>query len=135
MHEIESWLTEAAAALGVLIRRATPEEARELVRQARAIFVEGDPRVWWLGLKLPFKQFPANQMQLSDVLPSSEGSCWLFPETDANEFGVYEIDARNVESVLQECAYFEYYVLARNLSWLVAESDHSLVFVCERPPA
>ncbi|MCW5964066.1 MAG: hypothetical protein KIT83_08505 [Bryobacterales bacterium] len=133
MHEIETWISEAATTLGLPLKRKAPEEGREVVKIARDIYVEDDPRVWWLRLKLPSKQVPAEELGLTEVLPSREGTCWLIPETDAEELPVYEFDAKNVERVIRECPYFEYYVLAQDFSWLVAESDHNVFFVCERP--
>ncbi|MDX2267789.1 MAG: hypothetical protein NW208_06760 [Bryobacter sp.] len=133
MHEIETWITEAAITLAIPFKRRTPEEGRDLVRSARAIFVEGDPRSWWLALKLPFKQFSSDEIGLTEVLPSRDGTCLLIPETDTEDLPVYEIEAKNVGSIIGECPYFEYYVLAQDLRWLVTESDHNIFFVCERP--
>lgn len=58
MHEIETWITEAAATLGIPLRRQVPEVGSQVVRNARTIFVEDNPRVWWLALKLPFNRSP-----------------------------------------------------------------------------
>lgn len=136
MHdEVETWIAEAATTLGITLRRQAPEVERDLVRNARSIFVEDNPRVWWLALKLPFKQYPSDEMRLTELLPNKDGTCWLIPETDTEGLPVYEIDAKSVESLLKECPYFEYYVLAKDLNWLVAETDHNVFFVCERPPA
>ena len=51
------------------------------------------------------------------------------PETEDGAL-VYELSATDVERLLAGCPYFEYYLLAPDLSWLVAESDHNVYFVC-----
>jgi hypothetical protein len=133
MHEIETWITEAARANNLPLRRISPAEGSALVRNAQAIFVEDDPRRWWLSLKLPYTQTTCGEAALTDLLPSTDGTCLLLPETDTADLPVYEVDARHVEALIKDCPYFEYYVLAKDLSWLVAESDHNVFFVCEQP--
>lgn len=81
------------------------------------------------------QQVPSDEIRLTEVLPSRDGTCFLIPETDTEDLAVYEIDARNVEAVIRECPYFEYYVVAQDFSWLVSESDHNVFFVCEPPSA
>lgn len=69
MHEIEEWLNQAATALGFSLRRKEPEEGRQIVEKAKADFVDGDPRAWWLSLKLPCKQYSSENTRLADLIP------------------------------------------------------------------
>jgi hypothetical protein len=43
---------------------------------------------------------------------------------------VYEIDASNVEKLIDDCPGFEYYVVARDFSWMVVETHHNQFYVC-----
>lgn len=132
MHEIEEWLNQAATALGFSLRRKEPEEGRQIVEKAKADFVDGDPRAWWLSLKLPCKQYSSENTRLADLIPKNSPTCLLIPETDSKDLPVFEIDSEQIESLLKECPYFEYYVMAPDFGWLAAESDHNVFFVCER---
>jgi hypothetical protein len=135
MHEIETWINEAATATDIAVARQPSDVARNLLNNARTAFVQDNPRAWWLALRPPFKQFLSDEIGLTDVLPSTDSTCYLVPETETEELPVYEIDAKSVEVLLKECPYFEYYVFAKDLSWLVTEPDHNVFYVCERPPA
>lgn len=132
MHEVERWIHQAAAALSDEIERQTPAASKMIVERARSIFVSGDPRAWWMALKLPFRELQSSGIGLTAVLPSVEGSCWLIPEIEGTDLSVFKLGARVVESLINECPFFEYYVLADDLAWLVAESDHNVFYVCER---
>lgn len=92
----------------------------------------GDPRAWWLSLALPAKQFPSDgAARLGDLLPRTSDRCWLIPETDGDRLPVFGVATNEVERVVAQCPFFEYYVLGLDLSWLVIESDHNVLFVCE----
>ena len=60
----------------------------------------------------------------------SSGSCWLIPDTETEWLPVYEIDAGDVEKLIDDCPGFEYYVVAKDFSWLVVETHHDQYYVC-----
>ena len=132
MHEIGRWILEAAGSLGIVCRRVPGREAEQIVCMARSHFVDGNPRSWWLSPKLPFQQFSSERFSLIEILPSKSGPCWLVPETETAALPVFEVAADKVESILAGSSYFEYYLLAHDLSWLLIESDHNIYYVCQR---
>jgi len=132
MHEIESWIDAAAKASGLVIEKQPAPAAREIVEKAQAVFVDDNPRSWWLSLKLPSRQLDSDKVGLTEVLPNVEGTCWFVPETESEEQPVYRVATQDLEVLIKECPFFEYYVLGQDLSWLVAESDHNTFYVCER---
>jgi hypothetical protein len=55
----------------------------------------------------------------------------LIAETGCTDgLPVYSVQAHSVSALLDECPYFEYYIVAEDFSWLVTESDHNVLFVC-----
>lgn len=131
MHEIERWIVDAAATLAVVIERQPPELSKAIIEEARSNFVLGNPRAWWMSLKPPVRQFQSETVGLTSVLPSAEGGCWFIPETDREDVAVFRLEAGIIRSLLDGCPFFEYYVLADDLRWLVCESDHNVFYVSE----
>lgn len=112
MHEIESWIQDAVNLLDVSFKNVDRHQAQDLLGKARSIYVDGDPRVWWLSLKLPYKQFSSDTTRITDIISGYEESCWFIPETDTEELLVYRATVRDVERVVNDCPFFEYYILA-----------------------
>jgi hypothetical protein len=131
MTDIERWLQEAVDMLHVPMRALPATEARDLIQQAKNRFVRGDPRVWWLDLAAPCQQYDSTITSLSAILPATSGAVWFVPETEEAELRVFELQAADLERVVAECPYFEYYILGSQLDWLVAESDHNVYYVCQ----
>jgi hypothetical protein len=132
VSEIAVWLAKASESLALDVRKLSSTEGGRISDAAKGRYVRGNPRVWWLDWAVPCEQFDSTTTTLSSVLPVRAGKVWLVPETE-NEPIVYELDAADLERLLAECPYFEFYVLAHDLSWLVAESDHNVYFVCRAP--
>lgn len=130
-REIEEQIESAAISIGLPIERLSTDRAAEIERRARQRFVRENPRAWWMSLSGSCEHFNANEYKLEDVLPAGSAKCWLIAETGSTSgLPVYSLDASSVSAVLDECPYFEYYVVAADFSWLVAESDHNILFVC-----
>ncbi len=142
MREIDGWVGEAAAQLGLTpaqLRKLGDTESAEVVRRARERFVAGDPRSWWLALKVPATSHPAPADPDDDVralFPVMVERCYFLPETgDGSDPSVYELEAEALMPLLGELPFFEYYVLDPMFRWLLAETDHNEILVApaERP--
>lgn len=132
MSEIEDWIQEAAANLGRSFTRCAPGVAEKVVREVREVFVDGNPRVWWLSLKRPFKSVSSVDISILDVLPTKGDKVWFIPETDQNLLPVYDLRPEEVELIRRNCPLFEYYVTDKLYRWIVIETDHDKFIICNR---
>ncbi len=135
-REVERWIAEAAAALELgseQLRRLDQAAAAEVVARVRERFVAGDPRVWWMSLRLPYTSHPAPRDPEDDpraLFPVQVERCWLMPDPDEHdELPVYELDPAQLMPLLGECPFFEYYLIDRELRWLLVETEHNQIQV------
>jgi len=127
MTEIEEWIEEAIDEIdpsGSRVKKASSEMSRDVLKRAKDKFVEGEPRSWWQSLKLKPQAYDSSTVSLQRVFPTPDEKCWFIPETGEIDLPVYEIETAVVSKLLDECPLFEYYLVGRNIDWLVAESDH-----------
>jgi hypothetical protein len=90
-----------------------------------------NPRVWWLNLaKRIDEHYDRNAVRMSEVLPQKRGTVSLIPETDSGQFLVYEVEASQLETLIDNCPGFEYNVLPHDFSWLFIETDHDMFYIC-----
>jgi hypothetical protein len=129
-NEIETWIDDAAASLGLLIERLPVEDAAEVETKARSQFVIGNPRAWWMSPSRCCDHFDSTTHELVEILPKKTGKAWFIPETEASSLPVYSIDLILLPQLLEECPHFEYYIVSPDFKWLVSESDHNIYFVC-----
>ena len=119
--------------------RCSEEKAREIVREAKERFVEGNPRSWWLALKgdPDVHSHPdGNGMRaLRGHIPPMDMDCWFIPETEEEELPVYDVRIDAIADVLGKCSYFEYYLVGKRLDWLIVENDHNDLVVVRLPLA
>ena len=106
------------------------DEARQVISNAKRAFVTDNPRAWWLNLKGATQIYDSKTNQLNDVLPSNDKSYWFIPEIEEDDLPVFDLTLEEIQGVLDECPFFEYYVLNKLNRWLVAESDHDQFYVC-----
>jgi hypothetical protein len=128
-------LLEARSALQVPpdgFRLLGDAEARSVASEAKAAFVEDACAVWWWE---HFRQIATTAQTeqgwklLPELVPCSTESVWLITEEDdAGNHQVLETTAVWASRILGECYAFEYYLVAKDLSWLVGENHHDVVF-------
>lgn len=135
MHEIEMWIKQAACKQNINLRRLSDDDARLVEEAARRRYVKGNPRAWWLSLNSVCETYDSRAVEPSTVFPDRSGSCWFLPETDEAHLPVYEVDVTQIQRLLSDCPFFEYNIVSRDFSWLVAESDHNVYFVCRAKAA
>jgi hypothetical protein len=131
LRELDTWIDEAAVTLGIPLERLTQNDALLVTEEIRVKFVDGSPRVWWLGLKTPYTYYDSDSTRLSQVLPKLNGKLLLIPESDdEGPLAVLKIEATCIEKLIGACPFFEYYVVDSDKSWLVAETEHNIFIVC-----
>ena len=118
----------------------------DVVSRIIKIYVKGKPRVWWLALNhvksihgfennMGFAAIPKIIENIDGKRHKNREKVYLV--ADENEDGeslwVYKIQLDKLSSIIENCRYFEYYVVAIDYSWLIAENDHGDVIVCQAP--
>ena len=105
----------------------------EVLQKIKDKFVKDNPRAWWTHLKYSpsIYEFENNTgyLHLEDVAPPFEGSVWFIADEDNELMHLYNLPLEKVKSVIGECRYFEYYVVAEDFSWLIAENDHGCLLL------
>lgn len=87
-----------------------------------------------MSLKVKPVVMDSRTASLIDVLPDSTGRCWLIPETEESLFPVFDAKPDDIARIIENCPFYEYYVLSKNYDWLVIESDHNQFFICRATP-
>ena len=93
IEEIEASIGESARKQHLLLGKLEDRDA-ELVREAvQRLFINGQPRVWWLGLSRPItEQYDRHSVDFTKILPPKPETCWLIPENERRP--VYEVVQR-----------------------------------------
>ncbi len=110
-------------------------EAEDVNRQVLARFADGKhSRWWWDSFRdsqcAVFDDGPGYQ-RIPLLVPDASERCWFIVESDASHsFPVYEAAPEAITSILGECFCFEYYIVPKDLSWLVCENHHGAVIGC-----
>ncbi|MFC0397417.1 DUF6756 family protein [Paraburkholderia rhizosphaerae] len=113
-----------------------PVDKKELLEKIQRTFVAGDPRAWWLSFKIKPAVLHCEDnngyLRISELAPTSTKNVWFVVDESNEEKFVFDVPVQAIAEIIKECRYFEYYVVAHDLSWLIAENDHGdLLFVTE----
>jgi len=134
VETIKDEINEAATRLQLPVEkfRALPElEARKIFDTALAEFVSGgDRRWWWEAFSKPsYFLDPAGDdgfKYITQIVPDPEEVVLFIAEEDQLDFyPVYEGSAEVITQVIMECYRFEYYLIAKDMSWLLCENHHN----------
>lgn len=120
------------------VNRLPCAEAEDVNCQVLARFVDGNHLRWW------WEAFAESQSVVFDdglgyqricmLVPDASERCWFIVESQASSpYPVYEASPEEVSSILGECSFFEYYIVSKDLSWLVCENHHGVVIGCGDP--
>jgi hypothetical protein len=132
MHEIEHWIDDAEQQQVLLLKKLHQEEAISVQREITARYVTTSaPCTWWENLKRPIDEhYDRKTVKLLSIMPTKSGLCWLIPDTETEWLPVYEIHAQQVQTLIDDCPGFEYYVVAKDFSWLIVETHNDEYYVC-----
>jgi hypothetical protein len=110
------------------------DEGRRLIDAFLARFTGGfNARWWWTHFSLP-----ASTVEFADgkgfsriprLVPDANQKVWFVAEDDQLPFyPVYEATPAAAEQVIGECYAFEYYLISKDLGWLLCENHHDVMF-------
>lgn len=114
------------------IRLLPDAEGFRVFSTALSQFVaSGNRRWWWEDFNLPATRigFPDSSLGLQllvKIVPSAEDKVWLIIEDDQLPFfPVCEANTTIIQAVIGECYHHEYYIIAKDFSWLVCDTHHN----------
>jgi hypothetical protein len=113
-------------------------EARRLFDSFLARFTGGvDMRWWWEHFTLPITTARFHDgkgfLRISELVPDPREKIWFVAEDDELPFfPVYDVTAAATQQVIGECYGFEYYLIAKDLTWLLCENHHDTMFAIGR---
>lgn len=136
MESIAHELRQAAAKL-----RLSPSEMRELPEPENADVVtavlsnfvkSGHRRWWWEDFREPgvARRFHEGDgwKRIPGIVPDCMERIWFMAEDGrVAPYRVYETTPETASALVGECSGFEYYLVAKNLSWLICENHHHVV--------
>jgi len=130
MSEIVSWIEDAVREQHLNVMRLPTDDAQKIVDTAKRAFVQGDPSSWWFGLQTSPRHLSSIDLPLCAVIPSSTLNPFFIPETEEKQLPVFRGAAAELERLVGECPFFEFYVVAPDNSWLVIETHHDEYLLC-----
>ncbi|MEO2090898.1 MAG: DUF6756 family protein [Gemmataceae bacterium] len=132
VSEIARVLTSSES-LAARVRVVDPDEAEDLLQRVRERYLGGrDPLFWWEHLPPDVEGYNPPDGDAPRLLPllapTPDEPAWLIVGLDDRRQGVYECPPTVIPELLGECAYFEYAVIGKDLSWLLLENHHGCLF-------
>src|ERR1700759_2360034 len=116
--EMIDWIKEAINRLDIKSSPAPEADARRIIQKAQDTFVSDHPRAWWMSLKGKPEIFDSRTHSLGQILPSHEQGYWFIPEAEVADLPVFELSRSQIEELLKECPFFEYYIIQKDFNWL-----------------
>jgi hypothetical protein len=115
--------------------RLSRADAEAINRTVLARFAGGNDRRWW------WEAFPESESVSFDdgqgyrripvLVPNAGEHCWFIVESrEPGPYPVYEVSPEEAVGIIGECFGFEYYLVPKDLSWLVCENHHGIVIGC-----
>jgi uncharacterized protein DUF6756 len=113
-------------------------QARDLTAAFLAHFTGGvDARWWWEHFSPPVgaARFPDGKgfTHIAALVPDALEKVWFVAEDDQLPyFPVYDVTPSAAQAVIGECYGFEYYLIAKDLTWLLCENHHDTMIAVGR---
>jgi hypothetical protein len=112
-------------------RLLSEKEARDILNSITSKFVNNaNRRWWWEDFKAEgfSRKFENGFQRICELVPDPNETVLLICEEDQlNYFPVYEATPKTIQSVISECYGFEYYIVPKDLSWLLCENHHDMM--------
>lgn len=142
METIVDEINQAVARLGLsasAMRPLLPPQSLTVFSAALDHFVaSGDRRWWWEDFRLSGKSVSYDDAQgwrrLPKIAPNADELVWFIAEDDSlPHYPVFETTPNVASLVIGECYGFEYYLIAKDLSWLLCETHHNVMCAVGAP--
>jgi hypothetical protein len=140
MCEVTDEIDRAVALLQLTgsVKRLPRAEAEDINRKVLARFADGNHLRWW------WESFRESQSAAFDdglgyqripmLVPDASERCWFVVESRvSSSYPVYEASPEEIASIIGECFCFEYYLVHKDLSWLICENHHGAMIGCGEP--
>lgn len=142
MKTIVDEINQAVAKLGLsssAMRQLPAQHSTDVYGAAMDHFVaSGDRRWWWedfrqAGMSVCFDDGQGWRL-VPEVAPASDELIWFIAEDDSlPHYPVFETTPKVASLIIGECYGFEYYLVAKDLSWLLCENHHNVLCAVGAP--
>jgi len=117
-----------------------PGNRAELLEKIKSTFFDGNPRAWWANFKVKPTilryEDDSGYLHLAELAPSSARNVWFVVDEGNEEKFIFDAPIEAISEIIKECRFFEYYVVSKDFSWVLAENDHGdLLFVTSKTGA
>ena len=135
--EIESEIDGVMDQLGLhdRLRKLNRGDARELLSQAQERFLKESSPFWWSCFSGELK---TAREKAGDLLESFTGligepvpECFFFPEPRSSDSLVYIGLLSDFCELVNQCFYFEFYILDKDFRWVACENHHGQLILCK----
>lgn len=136
METIVDEINQAVARLGLsstAMRQLLAPQSTDVFGAALDHFVSsGDRPYWWEdfrqeGMSVCFED-GQGWKRVPEIAPASDELVWLIAEDGSlPHYPVFETTPKIASLVIGECHAFEYYLIAKDLSWLLCENHHNVL--------
>lgn len=136
MQTIVEEIISAAGRLGLdpsALALLSQADGDRIYRAALQQFVGPEHRRWWWeaflepGVSVPFSAGDGWR-KLPSIVPNPTEPVWFIAEDDQlPQYPVFEMSAEVATRIIGECYGFEYYLVAKDFSWLICETHHNVV--------
>lgn len=113
--------------------------ATAIIKKIKKNYVSGNPRAWWLSLKnkidILHYEDDSGYKYITEIVEnkfSQAHTSYVFflADEDNEQMYLYKAPLSALVFVIEQCRYFEYYMVSEELSWLVCENDHGEIIIC-----
>lgn len=140
MHTVREEIEAAVLSLKLSPHRfyELPEaQAKSVIQQALDRFVTGgDRRSWWEAFKdhSVSRRVTDGWKLITTLVSEPNIPAWFIAQDDQSPFNpVYEATPTAAAQVVGECFGFEYYLIGKDMSWLLCENHHDLLIGVGEP--
>lgn len=88
-------------------------------------------RWWWEDFKLPFEiseEIDKPWENINSLVPNTCKKVLLMIEDNSEIYPILHCNPQLIPRVLNECYWFEYYIIDEEYQWLICENHHNAIF-------
>ncbi|RGT95751.1 hypothetical protein DWX01_17525 [Bacteroides eggerthii] len=133
IDEKYSEIINASKELGIIeqVSELIGDDKISILKKIKDKFVLDNPRVWWLSFKKKPKNYIfKDEYQYKRIVNffNKKEICYFIAELD--DLHIFKTSIGNIVNIINECSFFEYYIVNLSLTKLLCETDHGdLLFI------